>query len=117
VGFYYEAHVTIEPVFDARLEQFKEIAAKHDFRVADLLMKKREGDTAEQSQYDSFCTGRSEDIGAIRGRVVGLCFELRRMGFTVWRYKIEDTIIDSRHEDQFLLLSDSELGLGDAPDH
>lgn len=38
-ALYFEAHVTIEPVFERkRLDKLTEIARRHHFRVADLLM-------------------------------------------------------------------------------
>lgn len=104
MSLYYEAHVTIAPVFDDRLELFKEIAARHQFRVADLLMKKRADDTPEMSQYDSFCTGRDTNMPEILRRIACMVCDLQLEGFDVWRYKLEDTLIDSRTDDTMLLL-------------
>lgn len=39
--FYYESHITIEPVFDDKLELASNIAIKYKFKVASLLMQKR----------------------------------------------------------------------------
>ena len=101
---YFEAHVTIEPVFDERLSQFKTIADKHNFRVADLLMQKRQQDTPERSKHDSFCTSRNVFFHAIRINLLMLVKELKEKGFDVWRYKIEDTVVDSQSEDTYGLL-------------
>lgn len=106
MSFYYEAHVTVEPVFDDALEEFKRIAAAHQFRVADLLMQKRAEDTPERSKYDTFCTGRATDYVVLLNLMVSMIRQLKLQGFKVWRYKIEDTLFDSRHEDTLHLLGD-----------
>ena len=96
---YYEAHITIEPVFDERLEAARVLAEGFEFRVADLLMQKREEDTPERSKNDTFMTGHATSLNDIKARVSNLVAELKIEGFTVWRYKIEDTIMDSRAKD------------------
>lgn len=101
---YYEAHVTIEPVFDERLEQLRNIASGHGFRVADLLMKKRLEDTEERSAKDTFMTGHSVDLNDIRKRLTELIQVAKLEGYKIWRYKIEDTIVDSRFNDDYKLL-------------
>lgn len=103
---YYEAHVTIEPVFDARLDDARDIAESYSFRLADLLMKKREADTEERSKHDTFMTGHGKQFEDIERRMIGLIHALQRGGFKVWRYKIEDTILDSRIVDKLGLLTD-----------
>ena len=93
---YFEAHVTVEPVFDERLEQLKSIALEHGFRVADLLMKKRREDTPERSQYDTFCTGISKSFADLDVRTKALVEALPSAGFSVWRWKIEGALFDHR---------------------
>jgi hypothetical protein len=93
---YFEAHVTIEPVFGERLELFKTICRAHLFRPAELLMKKRQADTAKRSRYDTFCTARSGSYADIVERTTCVVGLLRKAGFTVWRFKIENTLIDVR---------------------
>jgi len=44
VSLYFESHVTIVPVFDARIEQLKFLYEFHGFKVADLLIQKRQAD-------------------------------------------------------------------------
>ena len=101
---YYEAHVTIEPVFDGKLELLKEIAKSYNFRVADLLMKKREEDSELRSKHDTFMTGHSKSYADIAIRLQQLIVKAKDNGFTVWRYKIEDTLLDSRVEDKLKLI-------------
>lgn len=96
---YYEAHVTVEPVFEDRLQQFKVICHDYKFHVANLLMQKRKEDTEERSKNDSFCTGRGISYTDIEKRMLALCTRLEKEGFKVWRYKIESTLLDSRYDD------------------
>ena len=101
---YFECHVTIEPVFDERLELARRISKHFGFKVADLLMKKRTDDTEERSRHDTFTTGHSKSYEDIHTRMVGLINSLKSEGFKVWRYKIEDTILDSKQGDELGLL-------------
>ena len=96
---YYEAHVTVEPVFDGDLERFKIICHDYKFRVATLLMQKRREDSEERSKNDSFCTGRGISYTDIERRMLALVDRLTKEGFKVWRYKIESTLLDSRYDD------------------
>lgn len=96
MGLYYEAHVTIEPVFDERLHLFRETAERYGFRVADLLLQKRKSDKPERSKRDSFCTARSNDFDKLKSWTECLMVDLKGLGFQVWRWKIEDTLIDVR---------------------
>ena len=102
---YYEAHVTIEPVFDADRDFAASIARPFKFKLADLLMRKRSEDTEERSKNDTFMTGHSTDYEDIKQRTISLVKQLQSYGYKVWRYKIEDTICDSRSEDVFGLLT------------
>jgi len=102
--YYYESHITIEPVFDAALENAKRLAQTKAFRVADLLMKKRAEDTPQRSAYDTFMTGHSVNREDIMTRTKELVLLLQEAGVKVWRYKVEETLCDSRNEDVFGLL-------------
>ena len=104
MSLYYESHVTVEPVFDTRLEQLKFICELHGFRVADLLMQKRPEDTPERSRFDTFCSSRSVDPAVLTQRMYDLCRACASAGFRVWRYKIENVIVDSKVDDSALRL-------------
>ena len=106
---YYEAHVTVEPVFEEDLERFKTICHDYKFRVANLLMQKRRSDSEERSKNDSFCTGRGISFTDIEKRMLALVQRLQKEGFKVWRYKIESTLIDSRYDDSKLPLDKEAL--------
>lgn len=106
---YFEAHVTIEPVFDDKLELAGKIATKNKFKIASLLMKKRDADIPERSMYDTFMTGHSKSLSDINQRLTQLVIDLKNSGFKVWRYKVEDTVLDSRVDDCFNLLDKSDI--------
>jgi len=93
---YYEAHITIDPVFDARFEQLSRVAKAHSFRVADLMMQKRREDTPERSKYDTFMTSRDREYDGIVLRVRLCVAALRNDGFVVRRAKIEAALYDER---------------------
>ncbi len=101
---YYEAHITTEPVFEERREAFVAICKKHDFHVAELLMQRKRKDTPNRSSKDAFCTGRSISYSDLEDRMRGLIDELKTCQFAVWRYKIESTLLDSRHDDSLIPL-------------
>lgn len=103
---YYESHITIEPVFDAKLERASSLAKEHGFKIAELLMKKRAEDTPERSQHDTFMTGHSAEYVDLKVRMINLIVALKENGFTLWRYKIEGVVMDSRTEDTLRLLGD-----------
>lgn len=104
VKYYLESHITIEPVFDERREAAALLAKPYNFKLAHLLMQKEREATAERSDRDTFMTGHSKSRRDIIERTKQLVMVLKANGFKVWRYKIEDTLIDSRNEDVFGLL-------------
>ncbi len=104
---YFEAHITIEPVLDGRIEVVKSLGAIYGFKVADLLMRKREQDTEERSKNDTFMTGHGKSLTNMTFRVRRMVELLTLHGFKVWRYKIEDTVMDSRTEDVLGLITES----------
>lgn len=105
MSYYYESHVTIKPVFDqGRVALLKELCETNEFRIADLFMQKRAEDTPERSKFDTFCSGRDTDLASLTTRMLSLVTSCRAMGFTVWRYKIEDVILDSKIDDSMLPL-------------
>ncbi len=87
---YYECHITIEPVFDERLELFKTLCEPLRFKVAKLLMEK------EPSTKDSFCTAHDSNVEALIVRMRRLVESLRANGFEVYRNKIEAVVLDER---------------------
>lgn len=87
---YYECHITIEPVENERLEQFKEFSSRWNFKVANLLMQK----TKDPSKLDSFCTGKDKNFNMMQARMNYLLNDLENNNFSVYRYKIEAILLD-----------------------
>jgi hypothetical protein len=92
---YYEAHVTIDPVEGEERMSFETCCRCHGFRPADLLMTKSAG-KLEPWDGDAFCTARHEDYVTIVNMTRYLVERLMDCGFKVRRFKIEDTLLDSR---------------------
>jgi len=94
---YYEAHVTIEPPKDELdIKDVRRLAATHDFRVAKLLME-RDGRLVDHDK-DMFCSARSQERQDILDRTLAFVRDLMAFGFSVYRYKIESTLVDSRED-------------------
>lgn len=104
---YFEAHVTINPLEEHELLKGEEIASRNKFKLAKLLMQKV-NDTGEpilfRSPLDTFLTAHSKDLAEIQHRVKGLVKDLKENKFIVRRYKIEDTVMDSRINDILKIL-------------
>lgn len=103
-SLYFESHITVEPVFEERLEQFVMLCKQQNFQVAKLLMQKRASDNPERSKNDSFCTGYSQSIDDLQERMVKLLSSLKENNFQIWRFKIENIVLDSRHDDKIFRL-------------
>lgn len=67
-------------------------------------MKKRQEDTEERSQYDTFMTGHSKDYNDLEDRMLLIINTLQSKEFKVWRYKIEHVVLDSREIDSLGVL-------------
>lgn len=90
---YFEAHVTIDPVASDNEEwHIATLASEQGFRVAEFLYKK----SGRVANPDSFMTTRSKDWLDIVARTTMLVSRLIEYGYTVRRYKIENTLLDVR---------------------
>lgn len=100
---YYESHVTIDPLITDHAQQLAvRIGQRYGFHLAKLYM-----DKGVPNQKDSFFTARrDQDIGYAPIAIATHAFvwELKEHGFAVRRYKIEETLIDSRIKDELSLL-------------
>lgn len=96
---YFEAHVTIDPVFDNQRAVANTIAERNGFKLAKLLMEK--DGVRSPSTLDTFMTAHGKDYDDIFVRTGNMVIELLDAGFVVRRYKIEDTLLDSRHDSAF----------------
>lgn len=92
----FEAHITIEPVFGERFDQFERCCAPYKFKPAELLLQKHREATPLRSNKDSFCTGHDKDYDVLYGRTKALVADLKEAGFEVWRHKIEGIVLDER---------------------
>lgn len=88
---YFEAHVTIDPVSTSEEVLLFDTAKNRGFTVAELYMKKN---TGLRSRLDDFMTSRSNDYDDIVYRTTLLVAELQAAGFSVRRWKIENTLVD-----------------------
>jgi len=93
---YYESHITIEPIFDERLEMFEKFCRVFAFTPAKLFMQKERDETPERSNKDTFCTSKSTNKQELIERMNNLIGLLREFGYIVWRYKIEAVIVDEK---------------------
>lgn len=96
---YYECHITIDPVTNERQQNLKEIIHHYNFRIADLYLKKDNGEQGDKHTLDCFVSGRSNDYVDIFLRMKACILSLRNNAFNVRRFKIEDTLLDSRKGD------------------
>ncbi len=98
---YFEAHVTVEPVFGERLEEMRAVGLHFEFRVASLIMRRTAEETGESSRDDTFASARGESLHDISDRTRGFCEALRYRGFRILRAKVEDTVWDTRIADPY----------------
>lgn len=101
---YYECHITTQPVFNEKLVILKSIASKHGFRVANLLVKKSSKEKEITHNLDSFCTTRTSTHDVILYRMKSMIQDIEQHDITVYRYKIEICILDSKITDELDLL-------------
>jgi hypothetical protein len=97
---YYECHITVEPVFEETREELSTIAKPFGFRLAELLMQKNREHDPIRSTYDTFMTAHSKNYEDIFQRMKNCVAAIEAEGFKVWRYKIEDTLFDTKHGDK-----------------
>ena len=99
---YYECHVTLDPVPEVVRDYVTNICSRYGFKLAKLLMQK-----GGPSDIDTFCTAHDTEYEPLLVNMIKLIKALQRLGYTVRRYKIEDTLLDSRPEkDPLGLLAD-----------
>jgi len=98
---YLECHITLEPLCEDRRAWAEDLIKPFGFKLAKLLMQKRNVDTPERSKYDTFCTGHAppEQWDKLVMKMTCCIKSLQSAGFKVWRYKIESVMMDSRDED------------------
>ena len=106
MSLYYEIHVTVEfpqAIYDLRgdaaVADWEQFAKNCGWHLGKLLLMK-----GERSQKDLFFTTRAGTRDQAVAKTRGFIKQLQGADrFKVYRYKIEDTIIDSRIEDTLQL--------------
>jgi hypothetical protein len=95
---YYEAHITVEPYMEgSKLDNsMKRACEKFHMRVSKFLMFHEGGE-----QPKAFTSMRDEKFQDIYDRLFLAVNYLEQYGHKVLRYKIEDTLFDSKHGDKF----------------
>ena len=100
---YYESHITVDPVMDDdRRSQAAIVASCSGFKLAKLVMLK----DGSPHTGDTFMTCRSKNLESIKTRTRTAVQQLEREGFPVRRWKIEDTLFDSKSGDNLNSLRD-----------
>jgi predicted secreted hydrolase len=99
-SLYYEVHVNIEPVF-GDLGALQAFGEPFNFRLATFYMRKGNEDVFQDDQF--FTTRATTFTGAI-GATLEFVKHLQENGYTVKRYKIEDTLVDSNRDDIYELI-------------
>ena len=103
---YFEAHITTDPIPSdtddalARAWVILHAGQVRGFRVADLLMRK--GDAWVPHTADAFFSTRSNSYPDVIERTREFVAWLARAGVKVRRFKIENTLVDVRHDGSFL---------------
>ena len=88
-SLYYECHVTVEPIeFEEPRALFDTICREFKFWTSEWILKK--------DGYHFFATSRSTGLAEMQHRMIALMEALISNGFKIWRYKIEDTVVDSK---------------------
>lgn len=88
--YYFESHITIDPVLDQeKLQELKDLVKPLGFRVAKLFMQK-----GDPSNLDSFMTAHAKDYYSIMRSTYSAVNKLEDRGYGVRRYKIENILLD-----------------------
>lgn len=93
---YFECHITVEPIPEARVQEFAKLCKEFGFWSSDWALADK--------TYKFFATSRGVERQDIQERMQSLIKRLKEQRFKVFRYKIEDTILDSNISDELQLL-------------
>lgn len=101
----YECYVTLAATSADRMLAAKILAEQHAFEIHwPGHRDRRAAPTATHSVDDSFMVGTGADQRELTGRMGALIKALQASGVPVYRYKIEQVILDSRRCDLLELL-------------
>lgn len=99
---YYEAHVNLSAMSEKLEDGLMEVLTKIDFKITDIVTMPYEG--LEQEDFHTILTTKDSNLKILVDRVKDSVNLLIGLGYTVNRYKIESTILDSKYEDKLELL-------------
>lgn len=91
---YYEAHITVEAGTEDQWAYFAEGARSVGWRAS-----KFSEDEVDDMSGKWFLSYRHEILDVVKVTIIGIVRAINRLGFQVLRYKIEDTLLDSKHGD------------------
>lgn len=93
---YYEAHLTVEPGAGLSFDGFREQYQSDSWRVSAFAE-----DDVDQIVGKWFITSRATSQRQMVSMVRDMRANLEANGLTVLRSKIEDTLLDTKHGDEF----------------
>ncbi len=91
---YYEIHITVKAKEEEFWQGFRDLANRTDWRAS-----KFDVDDVDAMHGQWFLSAREHMLGAAKNRTANTLANLRILNFEVLRWKIEDTILDSKHGD------------------
>ena len=94
---YYEAHITVAAKTPDKWPQFTAWAEANELRAS-----KFDVDDVDQYHGAWFLSGRDTELNSIKERIGAAVQSLQKSGYMVMRWKIEDTVLDSKHGDTLL---------------
>ena len=91
---YFEAHITVEPHEEHTFEEFAAMATEFDWRASRF-----DEDHVDDATGKWFMSFRHTSYERIVREVRGMVYSLQQADTVVSRYKIEETLLDSKHGD------------------
>lgn len=85
---YFEGHITVEPGLD--WEYFRAGTAGCGFRASRF-----DEDHVDEAHGKWFLSFRADDATILKNNIKAMIYTLRGLGYTVLRWKVEQTILDS----------------------
>ena len=99
--FYLEAHITISPLTEEQKENISSVMSMLGFKLAQFLMKPQDktGAFIPAEDPNAFLSCREyESFGTLKIRMHTMIKVLKAENIEIRRYKVEDTVADTRHE-------------------
>ena len=94
-GLYYEAHITVEAGLDCYWTDFTNLFP------GTFKCSKFDEDQVDDYNGKWFMSARDTDLDSIILTIRMAVERLEHLGFSVLRWKIEDTVLDSKYGDTF----------------